>query len=140
MQLQNSIASISSAGFKGHGFMANPIYYPEAHTDFVFVSIATSLGFIGSFIFVGLLLALDLRILEIGVNNKKPINRYITNSVCCILLFQQIQNIGMTIGLLPIMGITLPFVSYGGSSLISYMFMIGLVLNIYKESSSRMNL
>ena len=57
-------------------------------------------------------------------------DKYILSGILGMLLFQQIQNIGMTVGLLPIMGITLPFVSYGGSSLLSYMLLIGIILNI----------
>ena len=61
---------------------------------------------------------------------KKTINRYVLIGFSGMILFQQVQNIGMTLGLLPIMGITLPFISYGGSSLLSYMIIAGIVLNI----------
>ena len=67
---------------------------------------------------------------------KRKINdtdKYILAGIIGMLLFQQIQNIGMTVGLLPITGITLPFISYGGSSLLSYMLVVGIILNIAKE-------
>ena len=64
-------------------------------------------------------------------------DKYILTGIVSMLLFQQIQNIGMTIGLLPITGITLPFISYGGSSLLSYMIMIGIILNISMEKNKK---
>ena len=63
-------------------------------------------------------------------------DKYIIIGIVSCLVFQQIQNIGMTIGLLPITGITLPFISYGGSSLLSYMLMLGIILNISNESNT----
>ena len=65
------------------------------------------------------------------------IDRYVLIGVVAMLLFQQVQNIGMTIGLLPITGITLPFISYGGSSLLSYMIIVGILLNISMEKPKK---
>ena len=75
----------------------------------------------------------DKEIINIGKNKKENIYKYILSGICAVLIYQQIQNISMTIGLLPITGITLPFISYGGSSLISFMILIGIVLNIQKN-------
>ena len=68
--------------------------------------------------------------MHIAIQKK---NKYLISGIISIILFQQVQNIGMNIGLLPITGITLPFISYGGSSLICYMIMIGLIFNINKK-------
>ena len=71
--------------------------------------------------------------INIAIKSKEKINKYIITGFIGVLIYQQIQNISMTFGLLPITGITLPFISYGGSSLLSYMIMIGIVLNIQSE-------
>ena len=75
----------------------------------------------------------DKEIINIAKNKKENIYKYILSGICSVLIYQQIQNISMTIGLLPITGITLPFISYGGSSLISFIILIGIVLNIQKN-------
>lgn len=75
----------------------------------------------------------DLAIIKVGEKNKEIRNKLIIAGVIGVLIYQQLQNIAMTIGLLPITGVTLPFISYGGSSLLSYMILIGLVLSINKQ-------
>jgi len=134
MQLENSLVAISSSGITGHGFNNTPIYFPEAGTDFIFTVFASNFGLIGSFILLLLILFLDLHIIKIGKDSKNNANKYIISGIIGILLYQQMQNISMTIGLLPITGITLPFISYGGSSLIAYMILIGFCLCIYNDN------
>jgi rod shape determining protein RodA len=75
-------------------------------------------------------LYLDIQIILLSKKKIEDINQFIISGILGMLVFQQIQNIGMTVGLLPITGITLPFVSYGGSSLLSYMLLVGILLNI----------
>ena len=75
----------------------------------------------------------DIRLISLALKTNKLINKYVIAGVVGMLLYQQIQNIGMTFGLLPITGITLPFISYGGSSLLSYMLAMGLIFNISNE-------
>ena len=75
----------------------------------------------------------DIRLITLALKTNKLINKYVVAGVVGMLLYQQIQNIGMTFGLLPITGITLPFISYGGSSLLSYMLAMGLIFNISNE-------
>lgn len=135
MQLENALAAIGSSGFFGHGYNKTPVYFPESGTDFIFAVFASNFGLVGSILLVGLFLTFDLKLIHLSYQTKRPINQYILIGIVGMLLFQQIQNIGMTLGLLPIMGITLPFVSYGGSSLISYMIIIGLILNIANENT-----
>ena len=130
LQLENAIAAIGSANFWGHGFNNMPIYFPEASTDFIFAVYASNYGFIGCLVLIATIMYLDFNIINLTkkkINNK---DKDILIGIAGMLIFQQIQNIGMTIGIFPITGITLPFVSYGGSSLISYMLIIGIILNI----------
>ena len=130
MQLENSLSAIGSSGLFGHGFNKTPIYFPESSTDFIFAVYASNFGFVAVCIFLLVLVGFDFYILKLMKEISIVENKMILSGILGMLLFQQIQNIGMTIGLLPITGITLPFISYGGSSLISYMFIIGMVINI----------
>ncbi len=130
MQLENSLAAIGSSGFFGFGFNKTPIYFPEPQTDFIFATYASNFGFFGSLILISLIIYFDLAIINSLSSKTKKIDKYVIGGTIALLIYQQIQNIGMTIGLLPITGITLPFISYGGSSLSSYMIIIGLIFNI----------
>lgn len=133
MQLENSLAAIGSSGIIGHGFNKTPLYFPESGTDFIFTVFASNFGLLGSIILIFIIVLLDLHIINIGKDSKSTINRLIISGIIGILLYQQIQNISMTIGLMPITGITLPFISYGGSSLIAYMTLIGFAFYIYSD-------
>lgn len=132
MQLENSLIAIGSAGPIGKGINNIKLYFPEGHTDFIFTSVINTFGFIGAIVLIITIIYFDLLIIK--TNTKKKVYKYIIAGFCGALFYQQIQNISMTIGLLPITGITLPFISYGGSSLISYMILLGIVLSIRKES------
>lgn len=129
-QLENAKLSIGSAGIYGHGFESGAVYFPEPQTDFIFAVFSSEWGFIGSSWIVLLCLTLDLKIASIAISCHNKVDKYIAGGILIMLIYQQFQNIGMTIGLVPITGITLPFISYGGSSLLSYMIMIGLLMNI----------
>lgn len=135
MQLENSIAAISSSGILGFGFNNTPIYFPEAGTDFIFSVFASNFGFLGSSLLVVYFSIFNIYLINICHKRINYKDKILVIGIIGILFYQQIQNISMTIGLLPITGITLPFISYGGSSLISYMILIGLVLNITKEKA-----
>ena len=130
LQLENALAAIGSAGFLGHGFNHTPIYFPESSTDFIFAVFASNFGFVGVLLLLAIIFYFDIQILFLSRRKIMDTDKYILSGILGMLLFQQIQNIGMTVGLLPIMGITLPFVSYGGSSLLSYMLLVGILLNI----------
>ena len=132
MQLENSLAAIGSSGILGHGFNKTPLYFPEAGTDFIFSVYASNFGLIGSCIFILLVVLFDIHLIKVSMSSKS-IYKYIISGILGIFIYQQIQNISMTLGLLPITGITLPFISYGGSSLLSYMILIGFVISIYNE-------
>ncbi len=134
MQLENALMAIGSAGLFGKGFLQTPIYFPEPQTDFIFAVFASNYGLIGSIGLIGLLVFFDIKIIGLGSKSVNNINKYTIAGIAGMLIYQQIQNIGMTIGLLPITGITLPFISYGGSSLLSYMIMAGLLFSISNEN------
>ncbi len=129
-QLYTALMALGSAGIHGHGIQVNLVNIPEAQTDFIFAVIGQSFGLIGTLSVVALCLFLDLKLLRIATLSKSTRDKYYITGVFGMLLFQQVQNIGMIIGLLPITGITLPFISYGGSSLLSYFIAIGIVMNI----------
>ena len=134
MQLTNSLTAIGSAGILGHGFNNTPIYFPEMQTDFIFAVIASNFGLIGAIILILLLIFFDINLLLTANKTIDITDKYAIGGIIAVLLFQQIQNISMTVGLLPIMGITLPFISYGGSSLLSYMLLVGMIFNVSNES------
>lgn len=134
MQLENSLAAIGSAGLLGHGFNNVPIYFPEMQTDFIFAVYTSCFGLLGAMFLLGLIIFFDYSLISMVNKTTNIADKYAIGGIIAVLLFQQIQNIGMTIGLLPIMGITLPFISYGGSSLLSYMLLLGIVFNISNES------
>ena len=133
-QLENSLSSIGSAGLFGHGLTNNPIYFPEAETDFIFAAYASHFGFIGAIVLLSLLAYFDIRLINLALKTNKLVNKYVVAGVVGMLIYQQVQNIGMTFGMLPITGITLPFISYGGSSLLSYMIAMGMIFNISNEN------
>ena len=134
LQLTNGLTAIGSGGILGHGFNHTPIYFPEMQTDFIFAVFASNFGLIGSLLLIGLIIYFDLTIISMADKSSNISDKLAVGGIISVLLFQQIQNIGMTIGLLPIMGITLPFISYGGSSLLSYMILIGMLFNISNEN------
>ena len=139
LQLENAIAAIGSGYFFGHGFANTPIYFPEAATDFIFAVYASNFGFLGVTILLITLFSFDFYILFLIKNCSLYSYKLFLGGVLGMILFQQIQNIGMTIGLFPIMGITLPFISYGGSSLLSYLILIGIIKNIASTKTKKYN-
>ena len=134
LQLKNSLTAIGSAGTMGHGFNKTPIYFPEMQTDFIFAVFASNTGFMGAILLIITIIFFDLTLINNANKVSSQIDKYALGGILGVLLFSQIYNISMTIGLLPIMGITLPFISYGGSSLLSYMLLLGIIFNISNEN------
>ena len=134
MQLRNSLIAVGSAGVSGHGINHTPIYFPEMQTDFIFSVFASNTGFIGAISLIVIMVFFDLTLISYVNKTSNTTDKYAIGGIIGVLIFQQIYNISMTVGLLPIMGITLPFISYGGSSLLSYMLLLGLIFNISNES------
>ena len=113
-----------------HGNSQFNNFLPERHTDFIFSVICEELGLIGALVVIALLVIIILRCLFIARNARNSLGTYICTGVAAMLIFQAFENIGMCIGIMPVTGITLPFFSYGGSSILTTMVAIGLVLNV----------
>lgn len=137
--LQSWFAQLSygTAGWFGHGFRAVVKVFPEGQTDFIFSVIATDFGYVGAFITLLTIAAFDVIILSIGLKSDNIRDKTFIMGTFGCLIFQQTWNIGMILGLLPITGITLPMLSYGGSSLLSYMFALGVIIDIDYQNKLR---
>ncbi|WP_110928569.1 FtsW/RodA/SpoVE family cell cycle protein [Bacillus massiliglaciei] len=133
-QLTKSLLAIGSGQTLGKavegGVGAREVYLPEAHSDFIFSVIGEEFGFIGTSIVISLFFLLVYHITKTGMNTKNNFYTYLCVGVISMITFHVFQNIGMTIGVLPITGIPLPFVSYGGSSLMGNMMAMGLIFSI----------
>jgi len=109
---------------------------PEQHTDFIFTAVGEELGFVGAGTLLALFAILIWRIWRTAQLARDDFGSLVCVGVLCMLLFQIFENVGMTMGIMPITGITLPFVSYGGSSLLSTFVAVGLVLNVHARRFS----
>lgn len=139
MQLENSLTAIGSSGILGHGYRNTPIYFPESGTDFIFAVYASNFGLIGCIFLLMFICYFDYALIQVAKSANNSTDKFVIAGILGMLIYQQFQNIGMTLGILPITGITLPFISYGGSSLLSYMIMIGIVFNIYHHNKRTIN-
>lgn len=128
--LVNSLKAIGSGQIAGKGIGDGQVYIPENHTDFIFSVIGEQFGFIGTSIVLSLYFLLIYHLIKVSLETNEAFNSYICAGVISLFVFHVFQNAGMTIGLLPITGIPLPFISYGGSSLMGSMFAIGLIFGI----------
>lgn len=137
MQLYNALLVIGSAGLSGHGMGADLLPILESQTDFIYAVIGQSWGLIGTLFIVLLCVCLDLHLCRIATNCKNMFEKYLILGILGILIYQQVQNMGMVVGLLPITGITLPLISYGGSSILSYMIGFGIIFNISSKAKKK---
>jgi len=128
--IQSKIA-IGSGGLTGKGFLkgtqSHLKFIPERHTDFIFSVIAEEFGLVGSLFIISLFIFLLLRIMLVSLNAKEPAGKLICIAVSGFIFFQFYVNVAMTAGMMPVVGIPMPLVSYGGSSLLTFMSMLGLV-------------
>ncbi len=135
---QSKIA-IGSGGFWGKGFMeGTQIKYgfvPEKHTDFIFCTVGEEWGFVGTIGLLTLFCLLILRLMRMGERQEEAFGRIYCYCVASILLFHVMVNVGMTIGLMPVMGIPLPFMSYGGSSLMAFTILLFIAIRL--DASTR---
>lgn len=147
-QLRSSIMSIGSGEVFGKGFMGKQVYLPERHTDFIFSVIGEEYGFIGSSLVICLFFILIYHITKTAILTNDKFNTYVCAGVISMITFHVFQNIGMTIQVMPITGIPLPFISYGGSSLMGNMLALGVIFSIrfyhkeymFSTSSDRFNM
>lgn len=129
-QLTKSLLAIGSGQTGGKGYGNREVYLPESHTDFIFSVVGEEFGFIGASVLISLFFLLIYHITKVGMETKNHFYTYICVGVISMITFHVFQNIGMTIGVLPITGIPLPFISYGGSALLGNMMGLGLIFSI----------
>jgi rod shape determining protein RodA len=138
--LQQSKIAIGSGGLTGKGLgrgtQTNLSYVPEQHTDFVFTVVGEELGFVGSSIVLLLFAFVTWRVWRAAALARDLTGTVICVGVLALLVFQVFENVGMTMGIMPITGIPLPFISYGGSATVAYFVGIGLVLNVHMRRFS----
>lgn len=135
--LTESLKAIGSGQLLGKGYNHGEVYIPENHTDFIFSVIGEEMGFIGSVLLILLFLFLIFHLIRLASKIDSQFNKVFIIGYVSLIVFHVLQNIGMTVQLLPITGIPLPFISYGGSSLWSLMIGIGVVLSIYYHEPQR---
>lgn len=133
--LMQSIIAVGSGQFSGRGFMAGPQsllnFLPEQHTDFIFSVVAEELGFVGALALITALFFLVYRCLRTAAVAKDDLGRFLAIGVAIWFSFQIVVNIGMTMGMMPVTGLPLPFMSYGGSSYLALSLAVGIVLNVH---------
>jgi len=138
--LAQSKVAIGSGGVTGKGFLQGGMtklnYIPAQSTDFIFSSIGEEHGFLGSIVVIGLFMALLWRIVIIAEKQRSPFSRNYAYAVAGVLFVHIMINIGMTMGLFPVIGIPLPFISYGGSSLLGFILMVGVLLKLDQNLKS----
>lgn len=134
--LQSQMA-IGSGGWSGKGYLKGAMtqldYVPEQSTDFIFSTIGEEFGFVGSLVVIGLCFGLIFRVLHLAEHMPSSFGMYYAYGVASIFFFHVMVNIGMTMGLLPVIGIPLPFVSYGGSSVLAFSFMFAVLLRLHVD-------
>jgi cell division protein FtsW len=141
-QLTQSLIAIGSGGWFGAGLggsVQKLFYLPEAHTDFLFAIFAEEFGFVGQVCLIGMFALFALRcfgIAKLALQREQAFGAYLAYGVGLLITLQAAINIGVNMGALPTKGLTLPFVSYGGNSILSMSFAVGLVLRVYFECTT----
>lgn len=132
--LHQSVAAIGSGGFWGtglfHGSQTNLSYVPEQQTDFIFSAVGEQLGFVGAATVLVLLGILSWRVLRVAQTTRDPFGRLLATGCFTLIAFSAFENAGMAMGIMPIAGIPLPFLSYGGSATVAFFAAVGIVLSV----------
>lgn len=137
-QLIQSLIAIGSGGISGTGLgqsVQKLFYLPESHTDFIFAVFCEETGFFGAVCFLILMIWLAKRGYGVALKSKDLFIKYLATGITSLIFGQAVMNIGVVIGILPTTGITLPFVSYGGTSLVITLFCMGLLINASKYTT-----
>lgn len=137
-QMIQSMYAIGPGGLLGFGFGSSRqkhFYLPEPQTDFIFSIITEEFGFIGALTIIILFILLYYQITKIALKTKDLFGKYLVFGLLFLLIFQTLLNLCVVVGLVPITGVTLPFISYGGSSLLVSLTSIGIILNISKNNT-----
>ncbi len=135
-QIIQSLYAIGPGGLLGFGFLNSRqkhFYLPEPQTDFIFSIISEEFGFLGIFIITTLFLIIFYRCIKISLETEDLFAKYLSFGLSFMLIFQTLLNLMVVVGIVPVTGVTLPFISYGGSSLLVSMTMIGIILSIRKK-------
>ncbi len=135
-QIIQSLYAIGPGGLFGLGFgnsIQKHFYLPEPQTDFIFAIISEEFGFLGIIILSAFYLILFYNVLKLSINSNDLFGKYLSFGLIFGILLQTVLNISVVIGLLPVTGVTLPFFSYGGSSLLVSLASIGIILNVSKQ-------
>ena len=131
-----SLIAVGSGGLKGVGYMdgaAKLFYLPEPHTDYIFATVAQELGLVGAVLVVGLFVFIGWRGMRAAILSRDPFARFLAFGITATILIQAFFNISVVLALVPTKGITLPFISYGGTSLFIMLALVGVLLNITRE-------
>ncbi|WP_281164701.1 FtsW/RodA/SpoVE family cell cycle protein [Liquorilactobacillus sicerae] len=137
-QLWQSMKAIGTGGLFGKGFNVSNVYVPVRESDMIFSVIGENFGFIGGCVLIFIYLLLIFQMVQVTFDTKNEFYAYLSTGVIMMILFHVFENIGMSIGLLPLTGIPLPFVSQGGSALIGNMIGIGLIMSMRYHNKSYM--
>jgi cell division protein FtsW len=138
-QLMQSLIAVGSGGFTGVGLMESKqklFYLPEAHTDFIYAVICEELGFFGAIMVIMLFAVYGYRGMRAAFNAPDGFGRTLALGVTALVIFQSLINFAVVLGMMPTKGIPLPFVSYGGSSLLAMLLATGVLLNVAHQGSS----
>ena len=138
-QTNLSLRSIRNGGLTGmglfHGALTQAGVNPQQHNDFIFSAVVEELGIIGAVFLLLLLFAIITRCIYVGVKSGNYMKKTLCIGIAAMLLFQITVNVGMCLGLLPVVGLTLPFISYGGSSIVATYFAVGIVSGVHMRPS-----
>jgi rod shape determining protein RodA len=134
-QPRNAVRAIATGGLTGKGWLEGPITnagdIPVQWADFPFSAVGEQFGLLGCAVVIGLFTIMLLRIWRIAHLSKDMVGTYLCAGIFTMVLWQVFQNVAMTLGIMPVTGLPLPFISYGGSSLIAFFMMLGLVQSVY---------
>jgi rod shape determining protein RodA len=134
-QVRNAIRALGTGELWGKGWLqgdlTNNRYVPVMWADFPFAAVGEQFGLVGCLTLLGLFVVVLMRIFRIATLSRDPFGTYVCAGVFVMLLWQIFQNVGMTLGIMPVTGLPLPFISYGGSSLLTYFAMFGLVQSVH---------
>jgi cell division protein FtsW len=139
-QLLQSLIAVGSGGFTGVGLMESKqklFYLPEAHTDFIYAVICEELGFIGALVVIMLFAVYGWRGLRAAFSAPDNFGRLLALGITAMVMFQTLINFAVVLGMVPTKGIPLPFISYGGSSLLVMLLATGVLLNISQQATNR---